>query len=165
MVVEEELLVKLLNLDSNNIILEIMSNEGKFSNLFGERGRKVETIESDPALACLESLKSFRSRVHNHFVFCGSPQDFLRKKIDENAEVDTIIVNTDRLRCVEGIWRQIKILQPLLVIMTWTEERKGQRNKQFMTANGFEIIIKEEELKNGISEKFCVGCCSKCYSD
>ena len=165
MVAEQEQLIKELSMGANDRVLEIMSDEGEFISLFIDNVDEVETIEVDPGLTYLTSWKEFQSNVHNHFVFCGHPYYFLKKKIEDHAEVDIIIVNADRMDRSREIWGLIGILEPRWVILTYTELKVGEHNKRLMEACGFKIMKQEVDLNNGIFKKFCVGCSSKCYSD
>lgn len=165
MIAEREQVIKSLDLDSNDNVLEILTGERNFVSSMFEEIRQVETIESDPALAYSASWKSVQVRAENHAVFCGHPHVFLQQKVDNGVEVDGVIVHADRLECPRKVWSMIALLDPLWVILTYKDAGKGKYNKRLMETNGFTIMKQEGDSKNGISERFCVGRSNKCYSD
>ncbi len=165
MIAEREQVIKSLDLDSNDNVLEILTGERNFVSSMFEEIRQVETIESDPALAYSASWKSVQVKAENHAVFCGHPHVFLQQKVDNGVEVDGVIVHADRLECPRKVWSMIALLDPLWVILTYKDASKGKYNKRLMETNGFTIMKQEGDSKNGISERFCVGRSNKCYSD
>lgn len=165
MIAEREQVIKSLDLDSNDNVLEILTGERNFVSSMFEEIRQVETIESDPALAYSASWKSVQVKAENHAVFCGHPHVFLQQKVDNGVEVDGVIVHADRLECPRKVWSMIALLDPLWVILTYKDAGKGKYNKRLMETNGFTIMKQEGDSKNGISERFCVGRSNKCYSD
>lgn len=165
MIAEREQVIKSLDLESNDNVLEILTGERNFVSSMFEEIRQVETIESDPALAYSASWKSVQVKAENHAVFCGHPHVFLQQKVDNGVEVDGVIVHADRLECPRKVWSMIALLDPLWVILTYKDAGKGKYNKRLMETNGFTIMKQEGDSKNGISERFCVGRSNKCYSD
>lgn len=158
MITEKEQLTKSLRLGSEYRVLEVMSDESGFSSELAKTVKEIETIEEDAGMACSVSWKDLRVKVYNHFVFCGHPYDFLKKKIEEQAKIDMIIVNADRLEQNEEIWNLIEQLGPRLVLLTYREIRKGEYNKRLMKTGGFKVIKQNSELSNAIAKRYCVGC-------
>ena len=75
----------------------------------------------------------------------------------EQAKIDMIIVNADRLEQNEEIWSQIEQLAPRLVLLTYREIRIGEYNKRLMKAGGFRVVKQDSELSNAIAKRYCVG--------
>ena len=157
MVAEKEQLTKSLRLGAECRVLEVMSDESGFSSELAKMVREIETIEEDSGHICSASWKDLRAKVCNHFVFCGRPYDFIKKKIEEQAKIDMIIVNADRLEQNEEIWSQIEQLAPRLVLLTYREIRIGEYNKRLMKADGFKVVKQDSELSNAIAKRYCVG--------
>lgn len=164
MVAERGQAVSRLDLDTQASVLEIMTGESDMIHSFVKGVRQVETIEADPASAYLASWKSVQAREQKHLVFCGQPHTFLRQKIDNYAKIDIVMIHADRLEHSRKVWSLIAILKPRWVILAYSNSRKGKYNKKLMEINGFKIIKQEGDITNGISERFCVGCCNERYS-
>lgn len=161
MVAEKEQLTKIFSVSSEYLVLEIMSDESGFISKLAKNVSEVETIEEDSGMACSASWNDLHTKVHNHFVFCGHPYDFLKKKIEEHAKIDIIIVNADRLERSDEIWSLIERLEPRWVLLTYRENRIGEYNKRLMKAGGFKVVKQDSELNNVVSKRFCVGCKSR----
>lgn len=163
MVVDREQVVKLLNLGMNDRVLEILSSDGKDIGSFGGMVREMETVEDDPEKAYSGNRRVINVKAENHFIFCGNPYIFLKKKIEDHAEFDAVIVHVDRLEYPRKMWNLIEQLNPLWVILTYKMPGNGKYNKRLMEAYGFEIIWQENDLPNSIEERVCIGRNKKCY--
>lgn len=163
MVVDKKQEEKLFDLGINESALEILSGNGRGIGSFRGKVHEMETIEVDPEQAYSGTWKSASLKVENHFIFCGNPYIFLKKKIENQADYEVVIVHADRLEYPRKVWNLIEQLRPFWIILAYKSLGVGKYNKRLMEAHGFETIWQECDSEDGIEEKIYIAKNRKCF--
>jgi ubiquinone/menaquinone biosynthesis C-methylase UbiE len=100
-------LVRLLNLDKNQVVLDLACGQGFFSRIFAQGGAKV--IASDISAELVKIAKNYPTKNIKYHV---SPADDINFCADKSVDAVTIILALQNIKNVDGVLREcVRVLK------------------------------------------------------